>query len=138
MIGNIEKIRITALLMISWTWFFTWRSESLKGYFYLYFYLSVFLSVCFSFCPSVFLFVCSSVCLSICSSIGHLHKCLNNNYNNWLDTDTSLSCIVMKWFISIKENWKFDLTTFGFNDHKSPVPSRSLNRVPTVLLNALR
>ena len=35
----------------------------------------------------------------------------------------------------VKENLKFDLTTFGFNDKKSPVPSGSLNRVPTVLLN---
>ena len=29
-------------------------------------------------------------------------------------------------------NYEFDLTTLGFNDQNSPVPSRSLNRVPTV------
>ena len=38
----------------------------------------------------------------------------------------------MKTFRLFEENLKFDLTTFGFNDQKSPVPSRSLNRVPTV------
>ena len=41
-------------------------------------------------------------------------------------------------FISMRENYKFDLTTFGFNDQKSLVPSRSLNRVPTVLLFSLK
>ena len=40
----------------------------------------------------------------------------------------------MNQFRSIEENWKFDLTTLGFNDQKCPVPSGLLIRVPTVFL----
>ena len=95
-------------------------------------FLSVFLSFCFSVCLSVCLSFCLSVCFSLCMSVEHWHNCLNNGYNNQLDTDSNLGCLVIKLFWSIEENKKFDLTTLGFNDRKSPVPSGSLNRVPTV------
>ena len=93
-------------------------------------FLSVFLTLffCLSVCPSF----CLSVCFSLCMSVEHWHNCLNNGYNNQLDTDSNLGCLVIKLFWSIEENKKFDLTTLGFNDQKSPVPSGSLNRVPTV------
>ena len=101
---------------------FTWHWESLQGFIYL----SVFV------CPSLSLLICLSFFLSfaltVFMSVDYLHKHLNTDYDN-LGADASLYC---SWSRSMRENYKFDLTTFGFNDQKSLVPSRSLNQVPTV------
>ena len=105
---------------------------------YLFFYITlnfwrttfICLSIiCLFFFVCLSLFICSSVRLSICLSVG-IYTTIK--IDRTLRT-TELHLWIVKWFIPLKENQKFDLTTFGFNDQKSPVPSGSLNRVPTIL-----
>ena len=43
--------------------------------------------------------------------------------------------VYLKTKLNALKKYEFYLTTIGFNDQHSPVPSRSLNRVPTVILS---
>ena len=45
--------------------------------------------------------------------------------------------VYLKTKLNALKKYEFDLTTLGFNYQNSPVPSRSLNRVPTVLWESM-
>ena len=51
-----------------------------------------------------------------------------------VNTYINLSKYISKLTKLNASSYKFNLATLGFNDHDSPVPSRSFNRVPTVIL----
>ena len=78
--------------MVFYTHSFTGNFESSWVYIYLSFCLSVCISVCLFFSLSVAL----SVSLSVCMSVDYWHKCLNDDPNNRLNTDASLSCLVIE------------------------------------------
>ena len=61
--------------------------------------------------------------------------------NSWIMDWTLilyLSGLAIKQLISIEENKKFDLTTFGFTDQNYPFSSGLLNWIPTVTMTFLQ